>query len=220
MEWLMGSPPVLDCSVLALVAVDLPGVLSMGLSMVGPHHCPLVDMPWCAHEDGWKFVVLLFVVQSSYHPASLEYPSSSWHFKEAPAQCFWRHLVLACRGEHINISPVGAGWFLDNTGVLFFPAFLLSFLLGVAAFSSRSPKTVCTFITIIYTQHTYASCYTMIGHSTANSHCAGFADYWRRQIHHAADGSAVLFWAIHQNMVSWETKNDRWHWHASIVPTL
>ena len=99
----MGSPPVLDCSVLALVAVDLPGVLPMVLSLVVPHHRPLMGMPWCAHEGGWNFVVLPFVVQSFYHQASSEYSSSSWHFTEVPAQWFWRRHVLVCLREHTLI---------------------------------------------------------------------------------------------------------------------
>ena len=45
-------------------------------------------------------------------------------------------------GTHINISPVGASWLPDNICVLFFPAFLLCFLLGFGALSSKSAKMV------------------------------------------------------------------------------
>ena len=84
-----------------------------------------------------------FVVRLFCHQAPSEYLSSGWHFEKALTN-FAR--VTSCVGlswwTHINISPVGASWLPDNICVLFFPAFLLCFLLGFGALSSKSAKMV------------------------------------------------------------------------------
>ena len=141
MEWLMGSPPVLDCLVLAVVAVDLPGCYQWCC-----HWCTS-SLPSRGHGMmcSWR---RLEICCTSFCSAAV---LSSLFITSTIKLTLWRSsrsvlLETSCVGlswgTHVNIYPVGAGWFSDNTGVLYFPGFLLSFLLGVAAFSSRSTKTV------------------------------------------------------------------------------
>ena len=52
----------------------------------------------------------------------------------------WRCHVLTCHEKHKSIFSSWCWLALDNTSVVFLPAFLFCFHLGATAFSSRSPS--------------------------------------------------------------------------------